>query len=141
MPIKPCSTCYKCNRSFLTEKAYEPYLCDDCAESKEVAIIVCDLCSHESVDLVENQHRPCPRCGNRSEIDCGFDDRTGQHSHVFLQASEVSMYCNELQENIRSLKTKLKQPCGWCTNVEFLPACLDLCGPKHMWKRFDFNRN
>jgi len=42
------------------------------------------------------------------EIDCGYDDRRGNHSHIWMSPKGVAEYCNELQAEIQELKQKLK---------------------------------
>ena len=39
-----------------------------------------------------------------TDVDCGFDDRGGKHSHIWMAASDVAAYCKELQEEISKLK-------------------------------------
>lgn len=42
-------------------------------------------------------------CDHGGDVDCGFDDRTGNHSHIWMDAKDVAGYCNKLQGEIRQL--------------------------------------
>lgn len=38
------------------------------------------------------------------EIDCGYDDRSSNHSHIWISPKGVAEYCKELQAEIQALK-------------------------------------
>jgi hypothetical protein len=46
-------------------------------------------------------------CDHGGSVDCGFDDRTGNHSHIWLEHKDVAGYCNELQAEIKQLRCTL----------------------------------
>jgi hypothetical protein len=46
-------------------------------------------------------------CDHGGDVDCGFDDRTGNHSHIWLERADVAGYCNKLQGEIRQLQCTL----------------------------------
>lgn len=50
-------------------------------------------------------------------IDCGHDDRKGNHSHIWMRPEDVAAYCNELQQGLSSLRAE----------VERLRAALEIC--------------
>jgi hypothetical protein len=45
---------------------------------------------------------------NKTWIDCGYDDRTNNHSHVWLASRDIASYCNELQTELKILKQKMQ---------------------------------
>jgi hypothetical protein len=72
--------------------------------------IKCDKCKAEVVVTDVEQDATiwvdpysC-NCDHGGDVDCGFDDRTGNHSHIWMDHTTVAAYCNELQAEISRLK-------------------------------------